>query len=121
MKNINFSKIGLLIILGIGWVEKIFDWPGVHESIYNLASQNIVTSWMTSFGDSFPALFIGIFELIVFLLLLFREKVGAILSCIVFAVTLSFLSNGFSFSLAKDVVMLGVSLDLMFKHMKRIL
>lgn len=116
MKSISFSKIGLLVILGFGWMEKIFAWEGVPEGIFKMVGTNPLTSWMTKFGPMGPNYFLGYFELIVFTLLIFKEKYGAILSCFIFAVTLSFLINGFSFSLVKDITMLGVSLDLTLKH-----
>jgi hypothetical protein len=100
LNKINYSKIGLLIILGFGWMEKIFVWEGVPEGIYKMVETNIL----------------GYFELIVFILLIVKEKYGAILSFLIFLTTLSFLINGFSFSIAKDFAMLGISIDLTLKH-----
>ena len=54
-----------------------------------------------------------------FPLMKFDEKYGAILSCLIFLTTLSFLMNGFSFSIVKDITMLGISLDLTLKHFKK--
>lgn len=116
LKSFGFSKIGLLVILGFGWMEKIFAWDGVPEGIYKMVGTNPITSWMTKLGPMGPNYFLGYFELVVFLLLLLKEKYGALLSCITFIVTLSFLVNGFSFSLVKDITMLGVSIDLTLKH-----
>ncbi|MEY5069160.1 MAG: hypothetical protein RLZ47_1022 [Bacteroidota bacterium] len=116
LKSISFSKIGLLIILGLGWMEKVFAWSGVPEGIFKMVGTNPLTSWMTLLGPMGPNYILGYFEFIVFTLLIFKEKYGAILSCITFAVTLSFLINGFSFSLIKDITMLGISLDLTLKH-----
>lgn len=115
-KSFSFSKIGLLVILGFGWMEKIFVWDGVPEGIFKMVGANPITSWMTILGPMGPNYFLGYFELLVFLLLIFKEKYGALLSCIIFIVTLSFLFNGFSFSLVKDITMLGVSIDLTLKH-----
>jgi uncharacterized membrane protein YkgB len=119
IKSINYSKLSLLIILGFGWAEKIFVWEGVPESIYKMVGNNPLTSWLTMLGPMGPNYFLGYFELLVFLLLIFKEKYGSILSCITFLVTLSFLMNGFSFSLVKDVTMLGISIDLALKHWVR--
>lgn len=119
LKKINFSKLGLLIILGFGWVEKLFAWDGVPESIFNMVGTNVLTSWLTSLGPLGPNYFLGFFELVVFILLIFKEKYGAILSCLIFLTTLSFLVNGFSFSLVKDVTMLGISIDLTLKNLKK--
>lgn len=119
IKSINYSKLSLLIILGFGWAEKIFAWEGVSESIYKMVGNNPLTSWLTLLGPMGPNYFLGYFELLVFLLLIFKEKYGSILSCITFLVTLSFLMNGFSFSLVKDVTMLGISIDLALKHWVR--
>lgn len=118
-KQINYSKLGLLIILGFGWMEKIFVWEGVPESIFKMVGTNILTSWLTKLGPMGPNYFLGFFELIVFLLLIFKEKYGAILSCLIFLTTLSFLINGFSFSLVKDVALLGISIDLTLKKWKK--
>ena len=115
-KSFSFSKIGLLVILGFGWMEKVFVWDGVPEGIFKMVGTNPITSWMTLLGPMGPNYFLGYFELSVFLLLIFKEKYGALLSCIIFIVTLSFLLNGFSFSLVKDITMLGVSIDLTLKH-----
>ncbi len=116
LKSFNFSKIGLLLILGFGWMEKVFAWDGVPEGIFKMVSTNVLTSWMTTLGPMGPNYFLGYFELIVFLLLMFKEKYGSILSCVIFTVTLSFLFNGFSFLLVKDITMLGISIDLTLKH-----
>lgn len=116
INTINYSKAGLLIILGFGWMEKVFAWKGVPEGIYKMVGTNPLTSWLTILGPMGPNYFLGYFELIVFILLIFKEKVGAILSCIVFLTTLSFLMNGFSFSIVKDITMLGISIDLTLKH-----
>ncbi len=116
LKSMNFSKIGLLVILGFGWVEKVFVWSGVPESIYEMVGTNPLTAWLTRLGPMGPNYFLGYFELVVFVLLIFKEKYGAILSCLTFLVTLSFLMNGFSFSLVKDITMLGISIDLTLKH-----
>ena len=116
LKSLNFSKLGLLVILGFGWVEKVFAWSGVPESIYEMVGTNPLTAWLTRLGPMGPNYFLGYFELVVFVLLIFKEKYGAILSCLTFLVTLSFLMNGFSFSLVKDITMLGISLDLALKH-----
>ncbi|MEY3600301.1 MAG: hypothetical protein RLZZ463_1078 [Bacteroidota bacterium] len=116
LKSMNFSKIGLLVILGFGWVEKVFVWSGVPESIYEMVGTNPLTAWLTMLGPMGPNYFLGYFELVVFVLLIFKEKYGAILSCLTFLVTLSFLMNGFSFSLVKDITMLGISIDLTLKH-----
>jgi len=118
MKNFSFSKIGLIIILSIGWIEKIFAWEGVNEGIYEMTKSNILTSWMNNFGENFPGLFIGSFELVAVVLLVFRERIGAIMSIITFCITISFLYNGFSFSLAKDFALLGISIDLFLKSKK---
>ena len=118
MKNFSFSKLGLIIILSFGWIEKIFAWEGVNESIYQMTQSNLLTSWMSGFGQNFPGLFIGVFELITVILLIFKERFGAILSIIIFCITLSFLTNGFSFSLVKDVAMLGISIDILIKTFK---
>ena len=67
-----------------------------------------------------PNYFLGYFELIVFILLIVEEKYGAILSCGIFLTTLSFLMNGFSFSIIKDITMLGISMDLTLKHFKKV-
>jgi hypothetical protein len=115
-KSFSFSKIGLLVILGFGWMEKVFVWDGVPEGIFKMVSTNPITSWLTMLGPMGPNYFLGYFELAVFLLLIFKEKYGALLSCIIFIVTLSFLFNGFSFSLVKDITMLGISIDLTLKH-----
>lgn len=115
-KSFSFSKIGLLVILGFGWMEKVFEWDGVPEGIFKMVSTNPITSWLTILGPMGPNYFLGYFELVVFLLLIFKEKYGALLSCIIFIVTLSFLFNGFSFSLVKDITMLGISIDLTLKH-----
>lgn len=115
-KSFSFSKIGLLVILGFGWMEKVFEWDGVPEGIFKMVSTNPITSWLTMLGPMGPNYFLGYFELAVFLLLIFKEKYGALLSCIIFIVTLSFLFNGFSFSLVKDITMLGISIDLTLKH-----
>lgn len=115
-KSFSFSKIGLLVILGFGWMEKVFVWDGVPEGIFKMVSTNAITSWLTMLGPMGPNYFLGYFELVVFLLLIFKEKYGALLSCIIFIVTLSFLFNGFSFSLVKDITMLGISIDLTLKH-----
>lgn len=115
-KSFSFSKIGLLVILGFGWMEKVFVWDGVPEGIFKMVSTNPITSWLTMLGPMGPNYFLGYFELVVFLLLIFKEKYGALLSCIIFIVTLSFLFNGFSFSLVKDITMLGISIDLTLKH-----
>ena len=115
-KSFSFSKIGLLVILGFGWMEKVFVWDGVPEGIFKMVSTNPITSWLTILGPMGPNYFLGYFELAVFLLLIFKEKYGALLSCIIFIVTLSFLFNGFSFSLVKDITMLGISIDLTLKH-----
>lgn len=116
LKSFSFSKIGLLVILGFGWMEKVFVWDGVPEGIFKMVSTNPITSWLTMLGPMGPNYFLGYFELAVFLLLIFKEKYGAILSCIIFIVTLSFLFNGFSFSIVKDITMLGISIDLTLKH-----
>ena len=118
MKNFSFSKLGLIIILSFGWIEKIFAWEGVNESIYQMTQSYHLTSWMSGFGQNFPGLFIGVFELITVILLIFKERFGAILSIIIFCITLSFLTNGFSFSLVKDVAMLGISIDILIKTFK---
>lgn len=115
-KSFSFSKIGLLVILGFGWMEKVFVWDGVPEGIFKMVSTNPITSCLTMLGPMGPNYFLGYFELAVFLLLIFKEKYGALLSCIIFIVTLSFLFNGFSFSLVKDITMLGISIDLTLKH-----
>ena len=115
-KSFSFSKIGLLVILGFGWMEKVFVWDGVPEGIFKMVSTNPITSWLTMLGPMGPNYFLGYFELAVFLLLIFKEKYGALLSCIIFIVTLSFLFNGSSFSLVKDITMLGISIDLTLKH-----
>lgn len=119
LQNLSFSKLGLLVILGVGWMEKVFAWEGVPESIYKLVETNMLTSWLTALGPMGSNYFLGYFELVVFLLLIFKEKYGAPLSCLIFLITLSFLFNGFSFSLVKDVTMLGISLDLAFKNWKK--
>lgn len=119
LKTANFSKIGLLIILGFGWMEKVFAWKGVPEGIYKMVETNPLTSWLTILGPMGPNYFLGYFELIVFIFLIFKEKYGAILSCIVFLTTLTFLKNGFSFSIVKDVTMLGISIDLTLKHLSK--
>jgi len=118
-KSFNYSKIGLLIILGFGWMEKIFTWEGVPESIYKMVGTNPLTSWLTILGPMGPNYFLGYFELIVFILLIVKEKYGAILSCLIFLTTLSFLINGFSFSIIKDITMLGISIDLTLKYFKK--
>ena len=118
-KSIHYSKAGLLIILGFGWMEKVFAWKGVPEGIYKMVGTNPLTSWLTILGPMGPNYFLGYFELIVFILLIFKEKYGAFLSCIIFLTTLSFLLNGFSFSLVKDTTMLGISIDLTLKHFKK--
>jgi len=112
LNKINFSKLGLLIILGFGWMEKIFVWEGVPEGIFKMVETNILTSWLTKLGPMGPNYFLGYFELIVFILLIVKEKYGALLSCLIFLTTLSFLINDFSFSIAKDFAMLGISIDL---------
>lgn len=84
LKTVNFSKIGLLIILSFGWMEKVFAWKGVPEGIYKMVETNPLTSWLTILGPMGPNYFLGYFELIVFILLIFKEKYGAILSCIIF-------------------------------------
>ncbi|MHA8107011.1 hypothetical protein [Aquirufa sp. 5-AUSEE-100C1] len=112
----SFSKVSLLVILGFGWMEKVFAWDGVPEGIFKMVGSNVLTSWMTTLGPMGPNYFLGYFELLVFLLLIFKEKYGSILSCVIFIVTLSFLFNGFSFSLVKDITMLGISIDLTIKH-----
>lgn len=114
--KINYSKVGLLIILGLGWMEKIFAWEGVPEGIYKMVETNLLTSWLTKLGPMGPNYFLGYFELIVFILLIVKEKYGAILSCLIFLITLSFLTNEFSFSIAKDFALLGISLDLTLKN-----
>jgi hypothetical protein len=114
--KINYSKVGLLIILGLGWMEKIFAWEGVPEGIYKMVETNLLTSWLTKLGPMGPNYFLGYFELIVFILLIVKEKYGAILSCLIFLITLSFLTTGFSFSIAKDFALLGISLDLTLKN-----
>ena len=119
LKTANFSKLGLLIILGFGWMEKVFAWKGVPEGIYKMVETNPLTSWLTILGPMGPNYFLGYFELIVFILLIIKEKYGAILSCIIFLTTLSFLKNGFSFSIVKDITMLGISIDLTLKHFTR--
>jgi len=119
LKSLNFSKLGLLVILGFGWVEKVFAWSGVPESIYEMVGTNPLTAWLTRLGPMGPNYFLGYFELVVFVLLIFKEKYGAIFSCLTFLVTLSFLMNGFSFSLVKDMTMLGISIDLALKHWGR--
>lgn len=116
LKTINYSKTSLLIILGFGWMEKVFAWKGVPEGIYKMVETNPVTSWLTILGPMGPNYFLGYFELFVFILLIIKEKYGAILSCIIFLTTLSFLINGFSFSIVKDITMLGISIDLTLKH-----
>jgi hypothetical protein len=116
LNNINYSKIGLLIILGFGWMEKVFFWEGVPEGIYKMVETNILTSWLTKLGPMGPNYFLGYFELIVFILLIVKEKYGAILSCLIFLTTITFLINGFSFSIAKDFAMLGISIDLTLRH-----
>ncbi|MEY4274024.1 MAG: hypothetical protein RL638_972 [Bacteroidota bacterium] len=116
LNKINYSKIGLLIILGFGWMEKVFFWEGVPEGIYKMVETNILTSWLTKLGPMGPNYFLGYFELIVFILLILKEKYGAILSCLIFLTTISFLINGFSFSIAKDFAMLGISIDLTLRH-----
>jgi hypothetical protein len=116
LNKINYSKIGLLIILGFGWMEKVFFWEGVPEGIYKMVETNILTSWLTKLGPMGPNYFLGYFELIVFILLIVKEKYGAILSCLIFLTTISFLINGFSFSIAKDFAMLGISIDLTLRH-----
>lgn len=118
-KSFSFSKIGLLVILGFGWMEKVFAWKGVPEGIYKMVETNPLTSWLSILGPMGPNYFLGYFELIVFILLIFKEKYGAILSCIVFLTTLTFLKNGFSFSIVKDVTMLGISIDLTLKHFNK--
>jgi uncharacterized membrane protein YkgB len=97
-------------------MEKVFAWDGVPEGIFKMVGSNVLTSWMTTLGPMGPNYFLGYFELLVFLLLIFKEKYGSILSCVIFIVTLSFLFNGFSFSLVKDITMLGISIDLTIKH-----
>lgn len=119
LTKINYSKLSLLIILGFGWMEKIFIWDGVPEGIYKMVGTNILTSWLTILGPMSPNYFLGYFELVVFILLIVKEKYGAILSCLVFLTTLSFLINGFSFSIVKDVTMLGISIDLTIKNWKK--
>jgi hypothetical protein len=119
LTKINYSKLSLLIILGFGWMEKIFIWDGVPEGIYKMVGTNILTSWLTMLGPMGPNYFLGYFELVVFILLIVKEKYGAILSCLVFLTTLSFLINGFSFSIVKDVTMLGISIDLTIKNWKK--
>lgn len=119
LKKINYSKLSLLIILGFGWMEKIFTWDGVPEGIYKMVGTNILTSWLTMLGPMGPNYFLGYFELLVFILLIVKEKYGAILSCLIFLTTLSFLINGFSFSIVKDVTMLGISIDLTIKNWKK--
>ncbi len=114
--KINYSKLGLLIILGFGWMEKVFVWEGVPENVFKMVETNMLTSWLTKLGPMGPNYFLGFFELIVFTLLIFKEKYGAILSCLIFLITVSFLTNGFSFSIAKDFVMLGISIDLTIKN-----
>lgn len=118
-KTLNFSKLGLLIILGVGWMEKIFAWEGVPESIFEMTSSNFLTSWLNHFGPLFPNYFLGVFELIAFILLIFKEKYGALLCCIIFLTTISFLFNNFSFSIMKDFALLGVSIDLLVKNWKK--
>lgn len=119
LQNFSFSKLGLLLILGVGWMEKLFAWDGVPESILKMVGTNVLTSWLTNLGPLGPNYFLGLFELVVFILLIFKEKYGAILSCLIFLTTLSFLVNGFSFSLVKDVTMLGISLDLTMKNWRK--
>jgi len=51
--SVNYNKIGLLIILAIGWMEKLFAWEGVPESIFEMTSSNILTSWLNHFGSLF--------------------------------------------------------------------
>ena len=119
LKKANFSKLGLLNILGFGWMEKVFAWKGVPEGIYKMVETNPLTSWLTILGPMGPNYFLGYFELFVFILLIIKEKYGAILSCIIFLTTLSFLINGFSFSIVKDITMLGISIDLTLKHFTR--
>ena len=116
LQNLSFSKLSLLVILGVGWMEKVFVWEGVPESIYKLVETNVLTSWLTYLGPLGPNYFLGYFELVVFLLLIFKEKFGAPLACLIFLTTLSFLVNGFSFSIVKDVTMLGISIDLTLKN-----
>lgn len=116
LMKINYSKLGLLIILGFGWMEKVFVWEGVPENVFKMVETNMLTSWLTKLGPMGPNYFLGFFELIVFTLLIFKEKYGAILSCLIFLITVSFLTNGFSFSIAKDFVMLGISIDLTIKN-----
>ena len=74
LKTVNFSKLGLLIILGFGWMEKVFAWKGVPEGIYKMVETNPLTSWLTILGPMGPNYFLGYFELIVFILLIFKEK-----------------------------------------------
>lgn len=119
LKTTNYSKVGLLIILGFGWVEKVFAWEGVPEGIYTMVGTNPLTSWLTILGPMGPNYFLGYFELLVFILLIFKEKYGAILSCLIFLTTLSFLINGFSFSIVKDITMLGISIDLVVKNFNK--
>ena len=75
-KSFNYSKIGLLIILGFGWMEKVFAWQGVPEGIFQMVSKNPLTSWLTILGPMGPNYFLGYFELIVFILLIVKEKYG---------------------------------------------
>ena len=120
LKSFTFSKIGLLVILAFGWMEKVFTWKGVPEGIFKMVSTNPLTSWLTILGPMGPNYFLGYFELVVFILLIVKEKYGAILSCLIFFTTLSFLKNGFSFSIIKDFTMLGISIDLSLKHFKKL-
>lgn len=61
LNKINFSKLGLLIILGFGWMEKIFVWEGVPEGIFKMVETNILTSWLTKLGANGSKLFFRVF------------------------------------------------------------
>ena len=61
LKSVNFSKIGLLIILGFGWMEKVFAWKDVPEGIYKMVKTNPLTSWLTILGPMGPNYFLGDF------------------------------------------------------------
>lgn len=111
-----FSKWSLLLTLGYGWLEKIAAFEGVSKGIYSMCQTNFLTAWLCQFGPDFPMYFLGQVELLAFLLLLLKEKWGALLSCLIFMVTLSFMKNGFDFFLFKDLALLGISLDLARKY-----
>lgn len=51
-----------------------------------MVGTNVLTSWLTNLGPLGPNYFLGLFELVVFILLIFKEKYGAIFSFLFFTV-----------------------------------